>query len=158
MSPPPPALAAASPPPPAPAGPPVVGGAELDARVDRLFEAERHFRRGCRALERQKLDDALAAFLRASELCPAEGEFLAYVGWARSVASPDDEAATEAALRELAQASELSPGLYVTHLLLARVLRRVRRTGEATRAYERVLGLEPQNAEATESLAQLRGG
>jgi CheY-like chemotaxis protein len=133
---------------------PAKAGAELDQRVDRLFEAERHFRRGNRALERQRWDEALSAFVRAHELVPTEGEFLAYVGWSRFSQPEPDEGARELALTELAQAADLSPDLYVTHLLHARVLTRLRRDGEARRAYERVLALEPNNEEAQTALAR----
>jgi hypothetical protein len=130
---------------------------ELDQKVDRLFEAERHFRRGSRALERQRHEDALSAFVRAHELVPTEGEFLAYVGWSRfclAAAQGSDPGETELALTELAQAADLSPDLYVTHLLYARVLSRLRRDGEARRAYERALLLEPDNAEAKAALSR----
>jgi CheY-like chemotaxis protein len=130
---------------------------ELDQKVDRLFEAERHFRRGSRALERQRHEDALSAFVRAHELVPIEGEFLAYVGWSRfclAAAQGGDPGEQELALTELAQAADLSPDLYVTHLLYARVLSRLRRDGEARRAYERALLLEPDNAEAKAALSR----
>lgn len=160
-----PSVPAAVPAPPEMPAPPIAqsavmstpeGGRELDQRVDRLFEAERHFRRGNRALERQRWDEALSAFVRAHELVPTEGEFLAYVGWSRfsSPSAADEESARELALTELAQAADLSPDLYVTHLLHARVLARLRRDGEAKRAYERVLALEPNNEEAQSALAR----
>jgi CheY-like chemotaxis protein len=137
---------------PAPAS---VPPAELDQKVDRLFEAERHFRRGSRALERERWDEALSAFVRAHEIVPTEGEFLAYVGWSRFSIPTDDAGSRELALTELAQAADLSPGLYVTHLLHARVLTKLRRDGEAKRAYERVLVLEPNNEEAQTALARI---
>jgi len=128
---------------------------ELDQKVDRLFEAERHFRRGSRALQRERWDEALSAFVRAHEIVPTEGEFLAYVGWSRFSIPVDDPSSRELALTELAQAADLSPGLYVTHLLHARVLTKIRRDGEAKRAFERVLALEPNNEEAQTALARI---
>jgi hypothetical protein len=146
-----------APPPPGPPSAPE-RPKELDQKVDRLFEAERHFRRGSRALERLRYDEALSAFVRAHELVPTEGEFLAYVGWSRFSHAlsqgSTDAAEQELALTELAQAADLSPDLYVTHLLYARVLSRLRRDGEARRAFERVLSLEPENAEARAALGR----
>jgi tetratricopeptide (TPR) repeat protein len=132
--------------------PPPPEGA-LDARVDRLFDAERHFRRGNRALDRGSHDEALVAFAKAHEICPEQGEFLAYVGWARHCLAPDDAAATESALRELARARELAPDLHVTHLLAARVLGTAGRAAEARDAYLRVLELDPGCIEAREAIA-----
>ncbi len=137
------------------AAPASVPPAELDQKVDRLFEAERHFRRGSRALERERWEEALSAFVRAHELVPTEGEFLAYVGWSRFSIPTDDAGSRELALTELAQAADLSPGLYVTHLLHARVLSKLRRDGEAKRAFERVLALEPNNEEAQTALTRI---
>ena len=56
----------------------------LDARVERIAEAERHFRRGERALARGKHDDALAAFTRAVELAPEESTFQQRLAQARA--------------------------------------------------------------------------
>ena len=127
----------------------------LDARVDRLFEAERHFRRGNRALDRGKLDEALGAFLRASDLCPEQGEFLAYVGWTRHCLAPEDAAATDAALGELARSCELAPEIHVTHLLHARVLATAGHSHEARDAYRRVIDLDPSCTEAQGALLEL---
>jgi len=58
--------------------------AALDARVERIAEAERHFRRGERAFARGKHDDALAAFTRAVELAPEESTFQQRLAEARA--------------------------------------------------------------------------
>ncbi|AKF07625.1 DUF4388 domain-containing protein [Sandaracinus amylolyticus] len=127
----------------------------LDARVDELFEAERHFRRGNRALDRGKVAEALGAFSKAYEICPDQGEFLAYVGWARHCLAPEDRRSNDAALAELAQARDLSPELHVTHLLHARVLASAGRTAEAHGAYLRVLQIDPGCAEARAAIDAL---
>ncbi|MDQ3034256.1 MAG: DUF4388 domain-containing protein [Myxococcota bacterium] len=128
----------------------------LDQRVDRLFEAERQFRRGNRALDRGKLGEALGAFSKAYELCPDQGEFLAYVGWSRHCLAPEDEVSNDSALEELARARELAPELHVTHLLHARVLVSAGRVSEAHGAYLRVLQLDPTSVEARDAVASLR--
>ena len=132
--------------------------ATTDADVDRLFQAERHFRRGNRALERERHAEALAAFEQATALCPGEGEFLAYVAWARHCASPHEAAATEQALRELDRAATLAPALFVVSLLRARVLGHAGRTLDARTAYTRVLALEPSSEEARVALTRLGSG
>jgi CheY-like chemotaxis protein len=127
----------------------------LDAEVDRLFEAERHFRRGNRALERERWSEALTAFEQAIALCPNEGEFVAYVGWARHCTAPDAREATERALSELDRALVLTPDLFVVNLLRARVLGHAGRHEDALRAFQRVLVLEPSSEEARVAISRL---
>ncbi len=120
----------------------------LDERVERLLTAERHFRRGQRALDRDKAQEAVAAFARASELCPEEGQFLAYLGWAKHASSPDDAFALSEAVDLAERACRLAPDLAVAHLLRARLLGAVGRADGARAAFARVLELDPENAEA----------
>jgi len=150
--------------PPAPAETPVahapldsVPPGVLDAHVDRMFDAERLFRKGNRALERGDSVGAIEAFERAVQLCPEEGEFLAYLGWARHCAAPQDGEAAFTAIHEMSRAVMLAPDLHVAHLLYARVLEHVKRSDDARRGYEQVLALDPANAEATDALRRLGG-
>lgn len=131
--------------------------AVLDANVDRMFDAERLFRKGNRALERGDSLGAIQAFERAVQLCPEEGEFLAYLGWSRHCASPQDGEIAFTAIHELARAVTLAPDLHVAHLLYARVLEHVKRTDDARRGYQQVLSLDPANLEATDALRRLGG-
>lgn len=127
----------------------------LDVHVDRMFEAERCFRRGNRCLARGEHRDALSAFERAVELCPDEGEFVAYLGWARYCVDPVSGRGTEAALRDLERACSLAPDLHLTHLLHARVLDHAGRGARAIDAYREVLALEPAMEEALAALRRL---
>lgn len=130
-------------------------GRALDAHVDRMFEAERCFRRGNRCLAKSDHREALAAFTRAVELCPDEGEFVAYLGWARYCTDPTSYPVTENALADLVRATTLAPDLHLTHLLHARVLDHAGRTAAALTAYREVLALEPAMPEAVEALGRL---
>ncbi len=130
-------------------------GRALDAHVDRMFEAERCFRRGNRSLAKGEHRDALAAFDRAVELCPEEGEFVAYLGWARYCTDPTSYPTTENALADLERAIGLAPDLHLTHLLHARVLDHAGRDARALAAYREVLALEPSMDEALEAVARL---
>lgn len=132
-----------------------VGGPALDAHVDRMFEAERCFRRGNRSLARSEHREALAAFERAVELCPDEGEFVAYLGWARYCVDPSDADGARVALRELVRATTLAPDLHLTHLLHARVLDHAGHTLAAIETYRAVLALEPSMDEAAQALGRL---
>jgi CheY-like chemotaxis protein/tetratricopeptide (TPR) repeat protein len=140
-----------------PAAPAARDDRALDVHVDRMFEAERCFRRGNRCLARGEHRDALSAFERAVELCPDEGEFVAYLGWARYCVDPASGRGTEAALRDLERARALAPDLHLTHLLHARVLDHSGRSAAALEAYREVLALEPAMDEALEAVARLGG-
>ncbi len=127
----------------------------LDARVDKLFRAERHFRRGEKALGRHRVLDAVDAFERAVALCPEEGEFIAHLGYARYQAADAETHAVERAMQELERACRLAPKLDITHLLLARVLEDLGETRLARDAYERALAANPDCVEALEGLRGL---
>ncbi len=122
--------------------------AVLNERVERLLTAERHFRRGQRALDRDRHEEAAAAFARAAELCPEEGQFLAYLGWARHASAPDDGSVLAEAIELAARGCHASPELPVAHLLRARMLASAGRHEEARAAFSRVLELDPSNEEA----------
>jgi tetratricopeptide (TPR) repeat protein len=127
---------------------------ELDQRVQRLYQAERHFRRGDRALKRGRLADAVESFERAVELCPDEGEFLAHLGYARYQLANGGGGVSEA-LSDLERSCELAPKLDLTHLLRARVLRDRGDLDEARNAYEQALAANPDCQEALEGLRAL---
>jgi CheY-like chemotaxis protein len=148
--------ASSAPTPPVDSAPAIpIDGAALDVRVARIAEAERHFRRGERALARDKRDDAEAAFARAVELVPDEGGFLARLAHTRLVASPNDAAVVSAALAELERATALAPKRDLTHLLLAEARRLTGDVRGARDAYENALAANPDCREALEGLRSL---
>jgi CheY-like chemotaxis protein len=131
------------------------GALSLDDRVDRMVQAERLFRRGERALRRGRMQQALSAFEHSVELCPEEGEFLAWLGYTRHAAAPGDATASRQACEELARGCALAPKLDVAHLLRARVLRSLGELAAARDAYERALAANPDCTEALESLREI---
>jgi CheY-like chemotaxis protein len=136
-------------------GHPAPGDSDLDERVRRLAEAERVFRRGERALERGKLDDALACFRRAAELVPTEGEFLARRAYTELLVAPASESTQRRLLAELEEATRLSPKAFATHLLLGDARRAAGDAEGARVAYEQALAANPRCAEALEALRAL---
>jgi CheY-like chemotaxis protein len=132
-----------------------VEGGDLDDRVERMAQAERHFRRGERALRRGRASESVAAFEQAVALCPQEGEFLAWLGYARHAAAPDDEQQGQRAVEELEQGCRLAPKLDVLHVLRARVLLARGDTRGARNAFEQALTANPDCAEALDGLRQI---
>lgn len=127
--------------------------AALDARVARLADAERLFRRGERALARDRFVDAIDSFERAVQLVPDEGEFVAHLAWARFRASPDDPAVRAAAIAGLDEATTLSPKLAKAHLLRGHLRRALGDLAGAREAYEAAAAAAP---DSTDALAALR--
>lgn len=119
----------------------------LDDRVARLFEAERHFRRGQRALDKGDAERARGAFERAVALCGDEGQFVGYLGWARHLASPDDPAVLDAALVSAGEACELAPDMADVHRLRGRLLEAAGRHEEARDAMTRARSLDAEAAQ-----------
>lgn len=129
--------------PPSPEPQPREDGGVLDARVEQLLAAERAFRRGQRALDRDRPAEAALAFARAVELCPDEGRFLAHLGWARHAAEPADAAVLAEALELAERGCTLAPDVAALHLLRARLLIASGREADAQGALDRVLELDP---------------
>lgn len=140
-----------------PSAPSEEDAAVLDARVERQLAAERHFRRGQNALNRDRWAEAIDALARAAELCPDEGRFLVHLAWAKHASAPDDEAMLEEALELAERGCALAPDVTVAHLLSARLLRSAGREQAARAALERVLALDPTNREAADALSWPEG-
>ncbi len=134
---------------------PEIPAPSLDEQVERLYQAERHFRRGERALMRARPEEAVEAFTRAVELCPDEGEFVAHLGYARYQAANGDDDATTRALAELARGAELAPKLDLAHLLRARVLAHRGEVAAARDSYGLALSANPDCTEALDGLRRL---
>ncbi len=126
----------------------------LDEQVERLYQAERHFRRGERALRRDKTKDAVSAFKRAVDLCPDEGEFVSHLGYARYMAAQSEEE-RDAAVAELELGATLAPKIDITHVLLARVLADRGERAAARDAFGRALSANPDCEEALAGLKSL---
>jgi tetratricopeptide (TPR) repeat protein len=127
---------------------------DLDGRVARLYQAERLFRRGRRALERGRTIDAVTALGQAVDLCPDEGEFVAELAFAKFRAAADGEAAAEA-LREIERACALAPKTERVHVLLGVALKDRGELDQARDAFTRALTANPDSKEAREELDAL---
>lgn len=127
---------------------------DLDGRVARLYQAERLFRRGRRALERGRTTDAVAALGQAVDLCPDEGEFVAELAFAKFRAATDGEAASEA-LREIERACALAPKTERVHVLFGVALKERGELDRARDAFTRALTANPGSKEARDELDAL---
>jgi CheY-like chemotaxis protein len=128
---------------------------EVGEAVGRMLQAESTFRRGQQLLAAGDVVGARPLFEEAVQLQPEEGEFVAYLGWARFQASPDVKGEAQIAQAALERATQLSPTLEKAHLFLGYVLKALGRAEEATRAFERALECNPSSAEALRELSIL---
>lgn len=128
---------------------------EVGEAVGRMLQAESTFRRGQQLLATGDVVGARGLFEEAVQLQPDEGEFVAYLGWARFQASPDVPNEAQISHAALERAVQLSPTLEKAHLFLGYVLKALGRAEEATRAFERALECNPSSAEALRELSIL---
>ena len=128
---------------------------EVGEAVGRMLQAESTFRRGQQLLAAGDAAAARALFDEAVQLQPEEGEFVAYLAWARFQEGLGDAERAEAARVELERATRLSPTLERAHLYLGQVLKALGQAEEATRAFERALECNPSSAEALRELSIL---
>jgi DNA-binding response OmpR family regulator/tetratricopeptide (TPR) repeat protein len=128
---------------------------EVGEAVGRMLQAESTFRRGQQLLALGDVVGARPLFEEAVQLQPEEGEFVAYLGWARFQANPEDASEAQIARAALERAVQLSPTLEKAHLFLGYVQKALGRAEEATRAFERALECNPSSTEALRELSIL---
>ncbi len=126
---------------------------DLDQRVQTLYQAERSFRRGCRALARGRAEDALHCFRHAVNLCPDEAEFVAHLAFAQFVEAGSTQG--ESALRRLRHVAAETPEIASIHVLLARALESVGAHDLARDAYAQAVAADPNCKEALSGLRSL---
>ncbi len=126
--------------------------AELDARVERMLQAERAMRRARRAVDRDQLESAREAVARAVQLVPDEPEFAAELAWIDAKLSSGER---PDALARLDEAARLAPKNARVHVLRAEVLLAMGADADARAAYERALAANPDEPKALAGLRTL---
>lgn len=130
-------------------GGPTSGGDD----VGKLLVAEGKFQQGEELLRQRNYASAIAMFTQAVQLCANEGEFHAYLGWARFQQNPQD---SDAALRDLERAAALNPKIDKTYLFTGYVYKAVGRPDKAEKQFERAIQCNPDCTEALRELRLLR--
>jgi CheY-like chemotaxis protein/tetratricopeptide (TPR) repeat protein len=127
--------------------------AELDARVERMLQAERAMRRARRAVDRDQLASAREAVAKAVQLVPDEPEFAAELAWIDAKLASTEERSD--ALARLDEAARLAPKNARIHVLRAEVLLAMGADADARAAYERALAANPDEPKALAGLRAL---
>lgn len=123
--------------------------------VGKILSAEGKFQRGEELLRQEKFTEAERLFAEAVELYPQEGEFHAYLGWARFQQSPQSPQAAETALGSLKKAIELNPKSERTYVFSGYVYKAQGKTDLAQQHFEKAVQANPGCMEALKELSIL---
>jgi curved DNA-binding protein CbpA len=125
-----------------------------ESLAKRLLEAEHEFRTGEMAMRRNHIDVAIAAFRRAVDLNPEEGEHHALLAWASWVAAPDKDKAAAAKIARIGldKAAVLSPNSPIPYIYLGKIARSIGDDQAAANQFRRALEIAPGHAEAASEL------
>lgn len=121
-----------------------------DANVGRILAAEGKFQRGEELMRQRQYGGALSLFQEAISLCPDEGEFHAWRGWALF---QDNPSRAEDALRSLEEAVLLNSKLDKAYLFMGYIHKATGRPDRAERQFEKAIQCNP---DCTEALRELR--
>ncbi|MBN2494182.1 MAG: response regulator [Deltaproteobacteria bacterium] len=126
---------------------------DVSSEVSKILSAEGLFQKGEMALRKRDYDKAEKYFQEAARLCPEEGEFHAYLGWAKFQSNPKSEECVRAARDELNQAISLNPKVDKAYLFLGYIYKAMEYREMAEHEFEKAIQVNP---DCTEALRELR--
>lgn len=133
------------------------GSAAFDRKAqeaERAVQAEMQYQKGLVYLRRRSPREALEAFRWAADLCPGEGEYRAYFGWALHRAAVAEGRPSPPEAREaLERAISLGPRLEQPHVFLGNLRKAEGDLAGAEACYRRAVEI---NAGCTEAKQELR--
>lgn len=122
------------------------------AAAIQVEDAPTLIKKGQAALRDDRLEDAVLALTRATELAPDDLEAKAALAWARFCAAANKPAAAEAARQILGQVAHKHERPVLAHYYLGMVERIIGRNAAALAHFHEVLELDPSHREATTEL------
>jgi DNA-binding response OmpR family regulator/cytochrome c-type biogenesis protein CcmH/NrfG len=122
------------------------------ALAARALEAERWFRKGERKMASKRYPEAVESFGMASHLDPDEGEYVAHLGYALYLSSPEDRTVRRESLEHLAKGIKLSPRNERPLIFLGRIYRAIGKEDSARRIFQRALRIRPDCHAARQEL------
>jgi len=131
---------------------------KLGEEMGSLLAAEGKFQRGEELLRKGSYVAAHQLFKEAVALYDREGDFHAYLGWARFKMAPENPEATLEAIESLAKAISLNPRSEKGYLFTGYVYKATGRPELAERQFEKAIQANPACEEALEELSLLGGG
>jgi len=118
--------------------------------VGKILAAEGKFQRGEEYMRQRQFTEAMQAFTDAVGLYPDEGEFYAWLGWARFQANPNE--ASES-INDIEKSINLNPKLDKSYLFLGYIHKATGRPDKAEKQFEKAIQANP---DCTEALRELR--
>jgi curved DNA-binding protein CbpA len=126
---------------------------DVSSEVSNILSAEGCFQKGEIALRKRDYTKARDLFEEATKLCPEEGEFHAFLGWAIFQSDPKKEEAVRAARDQLNQAISLNPKVDKAYLFLGYIYKAMNYREMAESEFEKAIQVNP---DCTEALRELR--
>ena len=124
----------------------------IPPRQEPAEDAATLYKKGQAALRDSRLEDAVLALTRASELAPEDLEVKAALAWARFCAAANKPAAADAARQILGQVAHKHERPVLAHYYLGMVERIIGRNAAALAHFHEVLELDPAHREASTEL------
>jgi tetratricopeptide (TPR) repeat protein len=126
---------------------------DIGDEVGKILAAEGKFQRGEELLRNREYVAAHRHFQDAIALYGDEGEFHAWLGWAKFQIDPSDQAAVDEAIANIEKAIALNPRLDKSYLFLGYIHKAVGRPDKAEKQFEKAIQCNP---DCTEALRELR--
>jgi DNA-binding response OmpR family regulator/tetratricopeptide (TPR) repeat protein len=126
---------------------------DVSSEVSKILSAEGLFQKGEIALRKREYVKAKELFEDAANLCPEEGEFHAYLGWAMFQSDPKNEEAVRKSRDQLNQAISLNPKVDKAYLFLGYIYKAMNYREMAEHEFEKAIQCNP---DCTEALRELR--
>ncbi|MBW1808769.1 MAG: response regulator [Deltaproteobacteria bacterium] len=126
---------------------------DVSSEVSKILSAEGLFQKGEIALRKREYGEAKSLFEEAANLCPEEGEFHAYLGWAMFQSDPKNEEAVRKSRDQLNQAISLNPKVDKAYLFLGYIYKAMNYREMAEHEFEKAIQCNP---DCTEALRELR--
>ena len=126
---------------------------DVSSEVSKILSAEGLFQKGEISLRKREYEQARDMFAEAVNLCPDEGEFHAYLGWAMFQSDPKNEDAVRSARDQLNQAISLNSKVDKAYLFLGYIYKAMNYREMAEHEFEKAIQCNP---DCTEALRELR--
>lgn len=126
---------------------------DVSSEVSKILSAEGLFQKGEIALRKREYEQARNMFAEAVDLCPDEGEFHAYLGWAMFQSDPKNEETVRSARDQLNQAISLNSKVDKAYLFLGYIYKAMNYREMAEHEFEKAIQCNP---DCTEALRELR--
>jgi CheY-like chemotaxis protein len=122
----------------------------------RSVEAERHFRKGQERLAAGDPVGASEALGMAVHLDPAQGDYVAHLGYALYRSQPGNDVIRREALEHIAKGVKLAPDQVTPLLFLGRLFRETGVPASAIKVFRKALELSPDHHEILQELCLLQ--